>query len=337
MTTPEWNPGTLMQASGYYWRTCTLHTGVKLDVFTVIGSDTLTATEVAARIQSDERATATLLNALSALGLLIKTGDQYRNSDPARQFLCKDSERYIGFMIMHHHHLMESWNRMDEAILSGKPTRSRSSFSDEARRESFLMGMFNTAMAQAPDISRSINLDGCETLLDLGGGPGTYAIHFCLQNPSLRATVFDLPTTRPFAEKTIERFSVQDRVRFMPGDFVADDLDDLTETFDAAWLSHILHGEGPEDASRVIQKAARALKPGGRIFIHEFILDANMDGPLFPALFSLNMLVGTPSGQSYSQDQFCDMFTAHGIENIQRLGYVGPTESGILSGTKKRS
>ena len=32
----QWNPGTLLETSGYYWKTCTLHTGVKLDIFTVI-------------------------------------------------------------------------------------------------------------------------------------------------------------------------------------------------------------------------------------------------------------------------------------------------------------
>ena len=70
------------------------------------------------------------------------------------------------------------------------------------------MGMFNLASLLAPRIAQAIDLSGCRRLLDLGGGPGTYAIHFCLANPGLSAVVYDLPTTRSFAEETIARFDL---------------------------------------------------------------------------------------------------------------------------------
>jgi len=53
------------------------------------------------------------------------------------------------------------------------------------------MGMFNMAMGLAPQIVPLIDLSSRTHLLDLGGGPGTYAIHFCLHNPRLRGTVRD--------------------------------------------------------------------------------------------------------------------------------------------------
>lgn len=193
------------------------------------------------------------------------------------------------------------------------------------------MGMFNIGMATAPRLSRELDLSGCKRLLDLGGGPGTFAIHFCLANPGLNASVYDLETTRPFAEKTIQKFNVSDRIDFLPGNYVEDDCIEA-DLFDAAWLSHILHGEGPEQAGQIIGKAVSVLKPGSKIFIHEFILNNNMDGPLFPALFSINMFLGTPSGQSYTERELTDMLKTHGVKNIQRLSFVGPTQSGILSG-----
>lgn len=138
-----WNPGTLLETSGYYWRTCTLHAAVRLDIFTLIGTGGKTARQVSDELKADLRGLAMLLNALSALQLLKKDGEIYLNTEPAEMFLSKSSETYTGFMIMHHYHLLESWHHMPEGILSGKPTRERSSFSDEERRESFLMGMFN--------------------------------------------------------------------------------------------------------------------------------------------------------------------------------------------------
>lgn len=331
MNTFDWNPGTLLEMSGYYWKTCALHTSVKLDIFTAIGSDALSCDEINKKLKVDKRGLSMLLNALAAFELLVKKDEKYSNSSSALTFLSKESPQYLGFMIMHHHHLMESWHKMDKAIIEGSPTRSRSSFSDEERRESFLMGMFNIGMATAPKLSKELDLSGCKWLLDLGGGPGTFAIHFCLANSGLNASVYDLETTRPFAEKTIQKFKVSDRVDFVSGNYIEDEFTQAN-VYDAAWLSHILHGEGPEQAQKIIGKAVSALKPGSKIFIHEFILNDNMDGPLFPALFSLNMYLGTPEGQAYSETQISDMLKAHGVKDIKRLSFEGPTQSGILSG-----
>ncbi len=234
---------------------------------------------------------------------------------------------------MHHHHLMESWSNMDASIMEGKPIRDRSTFSDDEKRESFLLGMFNIGMAVAPALSKELDLEGCTNLLDFGGGPGTYAIHFCLNNPKLKAKVYDLPTTRPFAEKTINQFNISDRVTFLDGNYIEEEFNHENQ-FDAAWLSHIIHGEGPEDALMIIHKAVSGLKPGGKIFIHEFVMNNNMDGPLFPALFSINMFLGTDNGRSYSEAQIFDMLENQGIKDIQRLEFIGPNESGIICGIK---
>jgi len=132
-------------------------------------------------------------------------------------------------------------------------------------------------------------------LLDLGEGPGTYAIQFYLNNQRLIATVYDLPTTCSFAEKTIAKLNLQDRIDFKSGDYLEED---IKGSFDVAWLSQILHGESFEDGCNIVKRAVSTLEPGGLIIIHEFILNNTMDGPLFPALFSLNMLLGTSGGQA---------------------------------------
>ncbi len=331
MNSQNWNQGTLLQVSGAYWQTCTLHTGVKLDIFTQIGMNRLTGAQIADQLGMDHRGVIVLLNALSAMGLLTLSGQTYANTQEAIRYLSKPSDHYIGHMILHHHHLADSWVNMDKAIKKGGPIRSAGKHPDPVVRESFLMGMFNIAMATAPGLAKTLDLSQCRSLLDLGGGPGTYAIQFCLQNPGLAAVVCDLPTTRPFAEKTIHRFKLGDRVSFTSGDYTSSDFS-LDLSFDAAWLSHILHGEGPDTAGRVVERAVKALNPGGKIFIHDFILNHSKDGPLFPALFSMNMFLGTEQGRSYSEEELIRMMESAGIKDIKRLDFKGPTESGILSG-----
>jgi SAM-dependent methyltransferase len=235
----------------------------------------------------------------------------------------------MGHIIMHHHHLALSWSKLDEAVRTGGLMRTRSSGSDEEGRESFLMGMFNIAMNLAPRLVNTIDISDRRHLLDLGGGPGTYAIHFCLNNPGLRATVYDLPTTGPYAVKTIERFGLTERISFVAGDYLKED---IPGSYDVAWLSQILHAEDPEDCQRIIGKAASVLEPGGLLMIHEFILDNTLDGPLHPALFSLNMLLGTENGRSYSEGEIMEMLARAGAREIKRISPQFPIESGIIRG-----
>jgi hypothetical protein len=319
----------LLKMSSACWETCTLQAAVKLDLFTVIGRQTLSAEAVGQAIGGSERGVPLLLNALTAMGLLKKENNAYANTNEGFSLLSRESAGYIGHIIMHHHHLMDSWNHLAEAVVTGRPQRARASGKDGEERESFLMGMFNLAMGLGPRVAEAVDLSGCHRLLDLGGGPGTYAIHFCLKYPRLEATVFDLPATRPFAEKTIDRFGLQERIRFIGGDFVRGHIEGR---YDAVWLSQILHGEGRESCEQVIRKAVSVLDPGGLVLIHEFLLRDSLDGPLFPAIFSLNMLVGTKEGRSYSGGQIREMLKKAGIVNIKRLPLRMVNGSRILAG-----
>ena len=323
----DWNAERLLRTAGSYWEACTLQTGVKLEIFTKIGDGYLAAEEIAQKLDGDERGTTMLLNALTAMGLLIKKDNRYANTTEGKSLLVKLSPQYIGYLILHHTQVINSWSQLSEAVRSGKPVRQQPY--NEEERENFLMGMFNLAMASAPQLAAQIDLSNRRHLLDLGGGPGTYAIHFCLANPKLRATIFDLPTTRPFALRTVKQFGLKDRIDFMAGNYVEEE---IKGSYDVSWLSHIFHGEGPEDCQRIIQKTLSVMEPGGLIFIQDFILGDSLDRPLFPAIFSLNMLINTPKGQTYSEKQIKEMLAKAGVKEIKRVPYKGPNDAGIISG-----
>jgi len=330
MDKKSWTVPDLLQLTNGYWSACALFAGVKLDLFTRLGERRHRADELAGALGCDARALAMLLNALSALNLLEKQDDCYAVTPFAAKFLSRTSPEYLGYIILHHYHLMDGWARLDEAVKSGGPVRASVSHGDdEVVHENFEMGMFNLAMLVAPKITPRIDLTGRRRLLDLGGGPGTYAIHFCRSNPELTAVVYDLPTTRPFAEQTIERFGLSSRISFQGGDF---DSDDIRGRFDVVWFSQVLHSSGPDGCAALLKKAVAALEPGGMILVQEFILDDTLDSPPFPALFSLNMLIGTPGGQAYSQGQLFEMLSAAGAVNLRRLPLDLPNGAGVIAG-----
>ncbi|ABW68464.1 methyltransferase [Desulfosudis oleivorans] len=327
----NWNPGSLLGMSGYYWRSCVLHAAIRLDLFTVIGNESLTAETVADRIRADSDGTARLLNALAAMKLMTKKEDRFGNTSAGSRFLSASSSEYIGHIILHHHHLMESWQQLDRCVTSGKPVRTTLAFGDPAVREAFINAMSTTAMLTAPRLVGHMDLSGRRALLDLGGGAGMYAIAFCKTNPHLSAWVLDLPSSQSQARATIERFGMTGRVHFLAGDYLQED---LPGTYDAVWMSHIFHSENPDTCSRMLEKVYRVLDPGGLVAVHELILNDDRTSPLFPALFSLNMLTGTAEGRSYTNRELTLMLKGAGFTDITRLSYAGPTDSGILTAKK---
>jgi hypothetical protein len=82
----------------------------------------------------------------------------------------------------------------------------------------------------------------------------------------------------------------------------------------------------------ILKKTMSVLEPKGMVLIHDFILNDSLDGPLFPALFSLNMLVNTKQGQDYSQGQIMEMLLNTGFKEVRRMPFRGPSESGIIVG-----
>lgn len=332
MNVTEWTPPELFKMSGSYWSACTLHTAVKLDVFTPLSETPTTATDLSGRCNLSERGLSMLLDALTALNLLEKENGFYSTTPFSAEFLSKKSERYMGHIISHHHHLVQSWEKLDISVATGEPVRHRVSHEpSEVEQESFLLGMFNLAMQIAPMVVPQIDLNGRKHLLDLGGGPGTYAIHFCLHNPQLKATIFDLPATRKFAEQTVASFALQERIGFQQGDFQEDA---IAGRYDVAWLSHVLHGEGEEGCLNMLQKTAAALEPGGLLLVQEFILDNDRGSPVFPALFSLNMLLGTPAGKAYSECEIVQLMRSAGLEHIERLRIGLPNGAGVICGRR---
>ena len=109
---------------------------------------------------------------------------------------------------------------------------------------------------------------------------------------------------------------------------------DITGAYDVAWLSHILHREGPETCRKMIKKTVDTLKPEGLLIVHDFVLNNSMDGPLFPTLFSLNMLLGTDDGQAYSEKQIMDLLAGAGLKDIRRIAVDTPNDSGVIVGVK---
>jgi len=328
----EWTAPELLRLSGSYWACCAVQAAVQLDLFTALAEGPRTEEQLAAGLGCDQRALRMLVTALVALEFLERSGESVAAPPAVLACLSRTSPEYLGFIIRHHAHIMPAWTRLAESVRSGGPSREKSSIHtrDDEEREAFLMGMFNVARQQAENVARGLDLTGRSRLIDVGGGPGTYAVYFCLHNPGLTATVFDLPGSERFARGVVERYGLADRIEFVGGDFLRDE---LPKGQDVAWLSQVLHGEGPENAALLVKKAAGCLRPGGLLGIQEFVIDNDRTGPAHSALFSLNMLVGTDGGQAYTLGEIQGLLQNAGARDIRSLALDLPPGCRVLTGT----
>lgn len=298
-----------------------LLTGFELGVFEALGDTQLTSAAVASKIGADERATDRLMNALVTLELLAKDGDLFANSPDAREFLIPGKPGFIGGL-GHTANLWETWSTLTEAVRQGTSVVERQA---EARAEfvkPFIAAMHFNSSRMAPQVLAEIDLTGAKRVLDVGGGSGAYSIAFCRANPDIAAVVFDLPDVVPLTNEYAARAGMSDRISTTTGDFTKDE---LGRDFDLAFMSHILHSNSAAENVELIKRAWRALKPGGRIVVQEFVVDEGRTSPEWAVLFALNMLVGTTAGDTYTEAEITGWFAGAGFVDVRR---VDPRDSG---------
>ena len=175
----------------------------------------------------------------------------------------------------------------------------------------------------------AVGTDGIQRVLDLGGGSGAYSIAFVRANPRATAEVLDLPDVIPLTQEYIRRAGLADRVHARAGDMLRDS---LGTGFDLVLVSAICHMFSPEENRSLFQRAHAALAPGGRLLVQDFILEPEKTAPRFATLFSLNMLVGTVGGASYSEQEYALWLTEAGFSEVNRVRLPGP--AGLMIGRR---
>jgi cyclopropane fatty-acyl-phospholipid synthase-like methyltransferase len=157
-----------------------------------------------------------------------------------------------------------------------------------------------------------LDLSGCKKLLDLAGGPGTYAVLMAQANPGLSCVVLDLPPVARVANELIAQAGMAERVRTLPGDY-------HTTAFpggmDVVTIFGALHQESPKSIRDILRRAHAALVPGGRIFILDLMTDATHTQPVFSALFAVNMALTTENGWVFSDAEISGWLREAGFEN----------------------
>jgi SAM-dependent methyltransferase len=294
---------------------------LELDIFTAVGEGA-TDEQVGASIHANARAAGMLLNALVSLGLLAKSGDTYKNTPESARYFVQSSKDNHRNGLLHTANIWHRWSTLTTAVRSGTRVPLDIARTPEWT-ENFITGMQRIAKDRAQLVLKALGTAGVHRVLDLGGGSGAYSIAFAKAAPEVRCEILDVPEVVPITTEYVKNAGLAAQVSLRAGDMLHDD---FGSGYDLVMLNAICHMFSEEQNRDLFARARRALAPKGRLVVQDFILNPDKTGPQQAALFSLNMLVGTDAGASYSEPEYTRWMKDAGFASVTRINMPGPSD-----------
>lgn len=273
-----------------------LATALDLEIFTTMGARRWTPKALAKTLKANERGVEIVLRNLETVGLVQKRGASYGAAKLGQTLLNRNSPHYQGAYLELLHHQWDNWAHLTQAVRTGKPIEHDGPDDPEYRR-SFTWAMHQRSLESAKEVAAQLNLKKEKTLLDVGGGPATYALEFLAKNPKLYAGVWDREPAIEVAQTIAKSRRHGKRLAYYPGDLFTSA---VPGKFDVMWFSNVLHIFSPNENKTLFRKLKPALTPGGRILIQDtFLMDKPGYDNVETNLFAVTMLLYTPTGNTY--------------------------------------
>jgi hypothetical protein len=252
-------PDRILDIAAGYEPALILEAAVRLNVFDALDDRPLTLGEVVEKTRHVARGMRALLNALVAIDLLFKQGDQYGLTPESSAYLVTTKPGYQGYMCKHvSRHLLKRWMRLTEVVRTGKPDEVVNEPADggayfrEFVEDIFPMS-YEAAQALAAEL-RVAEAGGPVRVLDLAAGSGVWGVALAEASPRVTVTAVDWPIVLPATRKVAERHKVVDRFTFVPGDLRSAD---FGSGHHVATLGHIIHSEGEERSRQLAPQDVR--------------------------------------------------------------------------------
>jgi len=325
------NPKKFLDLARRFMESRIFLTGAEMNLFTLLTPAPLSAQEIAQEKNADLRGLTILLDALAALGLLVKEAGKYHCPPPVSSFLSEEAPSSILPMVLHMAHLWKRWSALTDVVQGlSRPEKTSAFHQDEDELRAFIGAMHVIAESLAPRVVTAVGAGSSRALLDVGGAMGAYTLTFLKDVPEMRATLFDRPSVIEMARNRLADAGFLERITLESGDFYRDA---LPGGHDLALVSAIIHQNSLEQNIALFAKVFRALIPGGRIVVRDHIMSPDRTRPRDGAIFAVNMLVATPGGATYTFDEVREALIQVGFVRV-RLIQAGEHMDGLVEAFK---
>lgn len=184
----------------------------------------------------------------------------------------------------------------------------------EAFAESFTAAMDCRGRVLGPGLAAALASSPPGKLLDIGGGSGAYAIAVAKECHEARATVLEAAPVDGIARRTIAAAGLAGRIDVVTADMFADP---WPADHDTHLFSNVLHDWNEADCRRLIAKSVAALPHGGRLLVHDMLLDDDKSGPLWAAEYAV-LLTTVTQGRLYSAAEIGGWLADLGLDIVGR-------------------
>jgi len=324
------DPSQIMQVGLSFWASKTLLSAVELGLFTELAKKPASLQTLTNRLGLHPRSAHDFLDALVALGFLVRQNGEYSNSPSTEFFLDRNKSTYIGGMLeMANSRLFRFWNNLTEALRTGEQQNESKGggespfvalYADPERLAQFLSAM--TAISNGANrlIAAQFPWKNYKSAADIGTAQGDLVVQVTFANLHLTGIGFDLPQVRPIFENYVAAHDLSSRVKFHPGSF----FDEPMPRADVLMMGHILHDWNLDEKKMLIRKAFEALPRGGALIVYDMIIDDQRSQNSFGLLMSLNMLIETPGGFDYTGADCMDWMKEAGFTQTRAEYLCGP-------------
>lgn len=296
-----------------------LGSALKAGIFSALGEEKDLAT-LPRELHADRRALHIMLEALVAIGYADKRKDRYVIADKARPLFLERGGDYIGGYLPHLMNILKAWLLLP-GIIKG----------EKQRREKRDIAAFMHAMASKTDEGVE-TIDNClkrkkdaKNVLDLGGGPGTYARAFV--DKGIHAVLYDMPeiikyVSSEFNLKDVKNLTLK-KGDFTKAKFVKEFKD---ESFDIVFMANISHIYSEDENRKLLKRVKKLVNMGGMVAIEDFVRGRS---PM-AEMFAVNMLANTDGGNTYTESQYREWLENAGFEKIEVID-LGEKERQLIT------
>ena len=289
-------PITLMETHLSFLRARTIMVATKLGVFDALAAAPSNAAAVAARCGTAPHATGKLLNALVACGYLAFARNNYRLTPRARRWLTRDSPWSIRDKVLFEFIEWALVERLEDYVRDGAPVEIHRAESDEQWSLYQRAMRAISALGAGEVVRRTPVPGGARRMLDIGGAHAYLSVAMCRRYAALTSVVLDLAAAVKHAAPILAREGMGARVVHRAGDALRDDLG--AAEWDVVFVSLLVHHLDEASNRGLLQRIARALRPGGVCVILELVRPpspnhAGQVGALLDLYYALTSASGT--------------------------------------------
>ena len=292
-----------------------LLSALELRVFSILEKQSMSAKQVANDIKVKLEGAEVLLNALTAMGVLTKNTNGYKNTHVTYKYFCESSPDFKKGTVMLKMDGRGEYESLLHTIKYGRNLKEFEGEDDPIFRKLFTLAMHERSEKYASKVAKAVTQKKVGKLIDLGCGPGSYSAAILKKDKTATATLLDRAVAIKVARKLFKNQSLYERLNFVSGDLFDNKLE---SGYDTVLLSNIIHIYNSSQNKTIFKKINKCLKNGGRFILYDLFLKNSKIEPYDAALFAITMLLYTKTGKSYTFGEVYSLLKNSGFTQIKK-------------------